>query len=76
MTLIQPQQLSSLQVELLKLYANGINDQQLFEIKRMLGHYFAQQATQAMDELWEEKQLTEQDMINWTNEHNRYKDRS
>ncbi len=62
---------SNVQTELLKLYANDINENQLFEIKLMLGKYFAQQATEAMDKVWEQKNLTTEDMINWTNEHNR-----
>lgn len=62
---------SNVQTELLKLYANDINENQLFEIKLMLGKYFAQQATEAMDKAWEQKNLTTEDMINWINEHNR-----
>jgi hypothetical protein len=63
--------LSNVQIELLKLYANDVKDKQLEEIKLLLGKYFAQKATEAMDEIWEEKNLSEQDMINWSNEHNR-----
>ncbi len=65
--------LSNLQIELLKLYANGVSDKQLLEIKWMLVQYFADKATEEMDKVWEEKQLTKEDMINWTNEHNRRK---
>jgi hypothetical protein len=65
--------LSNMQVELLKLYSNGVSEKHLFEIKLMLSNFFAQKATEAMDKLWDEKGLTEQDMINWTNEHNRRK---
>ncbi|MDD3131687.1 MAG: hypothetical protein GX103_12110 [Bacteroidales bacterium] len=63
--------LSNVQIELLKLYANDVKDKQLEEIKLLLGKYFAQKATEAMDEIWEEKNLSKQDMINWSNEHNR-----
>ncbi len=28
-----------------------------------------------MDKVWEEKNLTEEDMIDWTNEHNRSENR-
>lgn len=63
--------LSNVQIELLRLYANDVKDEQLEEIKLLLGKYFAQKATEAMDEIWEEKNLSEQDMINWSNEHNR-----
>ncbi len=65
------QELSNLQVELLKLYSNGVAEKNLHEIKLMLANYFAEKASDAMDEVWEEKNLTAQDMIDWTNEHNR-----
>lgn len=63
--------LSNLQIELLKLYANGVSEKNLHEIKLMLAKYFADKASDAMDAVWEEKKLTAQDMIDWTNEHNR-----
>ncbi|MDZ7897746.1 MAG: hypothetical protein U5N85_06915 [Arcicella sp.] len=69
----QRTQLSNVQIELLKLYSNNISDKYLFDIKLLMANYFAQKATEAMDVVWEEKGLTEQDMINWTNEHNRLK---
>ncbi len=65
--------LGNLQIELLKLYSNNISDKYLFDIKLLLSNYFAQKATEEMDKIWEDKNLTEQDMINWSNEHNRYK---
>jgi hypothetical protein len=64
------QPFSNLQIELLKLYSNNLPDEQLHDIKLMLGKYFAENATKAMDKTWEEKKLTEQDMIDWTNENN------
>lgn len=67
--------LGNLQLELLKLYANGVSEENLLEIKWLLARYFAQKATEAMDKVWEEKGLTEQDMIDWTNEHHRRKSR-
>jgi hypothetical protein len=73
MAATQTKPMSNLQAELLKLYANNLSDEQLFEIKIMLGNYFAQKATEAMDEIWEAQDLTQQDMTNWTNEHNRFK---
>jgi hypothetical protein len=64
--------LSNIQIELLKLYANDVKDEHLEEIKLLLVKYFAQKATEAMDEIWEEKNLSKQDMINWSHEHNRH----
>ncbi len=70
------QPMSNLQLELLKLYANQIDDQKLHEIRLLLGQYFAQKATEAMDTIWEQNQLTEQDMVNWSTGHDRGTNRS
>ncbi len=43
--------LSNLQVELLKLCANDISEENLLEIKFLLAAYFAQKATEAMDKV-------------------------
>ena len=67
--------LSNLQKELLKLYANDVSENSLIEIKQILARYFADKATEATDEVWKEKGLTEQKMIDWTNEHNRAENR-
>jgi hypothetical protein len=69
--MVQTKSLSNLQLELLKLYANDLPDEQLIEVRQLLARYFAQKATEAMDTVWDAKGLTEQDMHNWTNEHNR-----
>jgi hypothetical protein len=63
--------LSNVQKELLKLYANNVSDNTLLEIKQILAKFFAEKATSAMDEFWDKNNLTEQTMIDWTNEHNR-----
>lgn len=67
--------MSNLQLELLRLYGNGVSEESLREIKTILAKYFADKATEAMDEVWDEKGLTEQTMIDWTNEHNRAENR-
>jgi hypothetical protein len=67
---------SNLQLELLKLYANGISDEQLLEIKWLLGRYFAEKATQAMDAFTAEKGLTSEDMLQKSKEHHRRAHRS
>lgn len=63
--------LSNVQKELLKLYANDVSDEALLEIKQILAEYFAEKASSMMDEFWDENDLSEQTMIDWTNEHNR-----
>jgi hypothetical protein len=67
---------SNLQLELLKLYANGISDEQLLEIKWLLGKYFAEKATSGMDKFLEEKGLGRHDIIERSKEHNRRANRS
>jgi hypothetical protein len=73
---INPQfSISNVQRELLALYANNVPDAHLLEIKALLARYFAAKATEAMDIVWDEQNLTEQDMHNWTQEHNRHRTR-
>ena len=69
--MVYTKSLSNIQLELLKLYANDLPDEQIIEIRQLLARYFVQKATEAMDAVWDEKGLTEQTMIDWTNEHNR-----
>jgi hypothetical protein len=63
-----PQPLSPLQTELLKLYAVGITNDQLLDVKRLLGRYFAESAMNNMDAFWEEQGLTDADMNKWLHE--------
>ena len=56
---MQAHNLSNLQLELLKVFSYQLNNQQLGDIKKLLTNYFAEQATQEMDKLWEEN--------NWDN---------
>jgi len=68
--------MSNLHLELLRLYGNGVSEESLREIKNILARYFADKATDAMDKVWDEKNLTEQTMVDWTNERNRAETRS
>lgn len=63
--------MSNLQLELLRLYGNGVSDENLLEIKTILAKFFADKASDAMDEVWKEKNLTEKNLTSWANEHNR-----
>jgi hypothetical protein len=49
--------LSNLQLELLKLYARNVSQEDLLQIKYMLARYFAQKATDLADKVWVEKEL-------------------
>ncbi|SJM94979.1 conserved hypothetical protein [Crenothrix polyspora] len=66
---MQPQKLTNLQLELLKVFSYQLNPQQLSDIKNLLTHYFAEQATQEMDKLWEENNWDDNTMTSWVNEH-------
>jgi hypothetical protein len=68
--------LSNLQLELLRLYANGVSDEALIEVKSVLARYFAERGTAEMEKVWEENGLTDQEMIDWASEHNRSENRS
>lgn len=47
--------LSNLQLQLLRLYANGVSDEDLKAIQRMIARYFADKASVEAQEVWEEK---------------------
>lgn len=65
------EKLTNLQVELVKLFAYQIPDNQLLEIKDLLAKYFAEVASKEMDKLWEENQWNDQTMEDWLAEHHR-----
>lgn len=61
--------LTNLQIELLKLFAHNLQEQQLLQIKELLSNYFAQNLMSEMDELWNTKEWTNDTMEKWANEH-------
>lgn len=72
----EPRTLSNLQLELLKLYAHNIDEQDLLAIRQLIGLYFAEKASEAMDAFIEEKELSTIDIANWAYEHWRSENRS
>jgi hypothetical protein len=66
-----PKKLTNLQIELLKLFTYDLGEEQLLEIKSLLANYFAQKASDRMDELWEENKWTAETMKQWGEEHMR-----
>jgi hypothetical protein len=60
--------LSNLQLELLKLYATNLSEQQLLDIKRILAAYFAQEIDREMTSLWEEKDWDDSTIEAWKHE--------
>ena len=63
--------ITNLQVELMKVFSFNLEESQLFEIKQLLALYFAEKATNEMDNLWEEKKWSDETMQQWLREHNR-----
>jgi hypothetical protein len=70
MEAIKPK-LSNLQIELLKLYANEVSESSWLEIKQLLAKYFADKASDAMDQFCVDNDISAQDMRDWANGHDR-----
>jgi arsenate reductase-like glutaredoxin family protein len=70
MTAAAPNKLSNLQLELLNIYANGITDEQLIDIKSLLAKYFAEQIKTRTTQIWKDKKYSEETMEQWLNEEN------
>ncbi len=73
---VQKSGLSNIQLELLKLYANDIAETDLQAIKFMLAQYFADKASDAMDQFCAAHNLSSQDMVAWANGHDRAESRN
>lgn len=59
MTASSKQPLSNLQLQLLQLFAQDVSEEDLKAIQRMIVRYFAEKASDAADEDWEEKGYSE-----------------
>ena len=55
------QPLTNLKLELLKLFARDLPEQDLLAIRQMLIQYFAKKSMDLADEVWEEKGWTKED---------------
>ena len=54
--------LSNVQVELLKLYATGVTDETLIDLKRTMAKFFLDRMRKSADKVWEEKGYTDAQM--------------
>ena len=61
-------QLTSLQLELLKAYAFDPTEEEMLQIKAMLGKIFANRLTARVDQAVKEKGITEDDLDRWLND--------
>lgn len=62
------QNFSNIQLELLKLYATNIEENELLDIKNYLAKYFAQKAVSRADAIWDVKGFDNNKMDEWLNE--------
>ena len=63
-------QLTSLQLELLKVFALEPTEDELLQVKKMLGTFFAQRLVKSVDRSVFEKEITEEDLDSWLNNEN------
>lgn len=68
--------LSNLQLELLKLYAHNVSEADLKAIRYLIGLYFAEKTTAAMDQFVEENKVTPEELAAWAYEHWRAESRA
>ena len=59
------------QIEMLELVARVTSEREMMDIRRLLGQYFAKQAEDAIDRLWDEGVLNEDVIEEWKHEHMR-----
>ena len=69
--------LSNMQIELLKLFSRDIEESDLKDIKRLIISYLSNRLFDKTNELWDEQNLTNEDMEKLLNTHLRtpYKDK-
>ena len=59
------QPLSNVQLELLKLYATDLSEQDFSELRETLANFYAKKSVDAANKAWLQKGLTQADMDKW-----------
>lgn len=67
----QIQNLNRHQLEILKLFTRDLDDKDLIEIKRLIVKYLGSRITEMANEIWDEKNWTNEDMDRLLNTHKR-----
>lgn len=67
---VQKTPLSNMQLELLKLYANNVNETDLLAIRKLIADYFSQNLIKMADDAWKKNEWTAEDMNKILNEEN------
>ncbi len=65
---MENQKLSSLQLDLLKVYSFEPDEDDLLAIRKLLASYFSDKLIGKVQQAVEERQITEQDLDRWLNE--------
>ena len=60
--MVVQQRLTNLQHELIKLYSTELGDDELVEVKKVLAEFFAQKAVKEADQIWDERNFTDNEM--------------
>lgn len=68
---LQSMPFTPFQIEMLELTSRVTSEVEMQDIRRMLGQYFAKQAEDAIDRLWDEGKLDDDVIEEWKNEHMR-----
>ncbi len=56
------QPLTNVQLELLKVFSHNLADEDLKELKNVLANFFAERLVKRANQVWEEKEWTEEDV--------------
>lgn len=65
---VEPNKLSNVQQEILKLYSTDLNESDINELKFQLAQYYAHKATSQADKVWDEKGYSAKNMEKWLDE--------
>lgn len=65
---MQTQKLSSLQLDLLKVYSFQPSETDLLAVRQLLATYFSDKLTESVRQAVDEKGITESDLDRWLNE--------
>ena len=68
---VQSTPFSPFQIEMLELISRVQTEGEMNDIRLLLGRYFAKQAEDAIDRLWDEGKLNDEIIEGWKNEHMR-----
>ena len=60
--------LTNIQLELLKLYAYDLKEEDMLELKKVLASFFAERIRNRTGKLWQERGYTQETMREWLND--------